>query len=200
MAAAALHPTENRGYRELYATTQRLASHWSRLAGRLGEGDAATALEAGVRAARQLLDELALQTARYGLHGFPAARGLGARMAGAKNEVGDRFLERNQALRLAVLDAYHVKLLLGYLAEVAGHRGDAPLAEFCRSWEGRIGRIELPVRRAALAAGSDPDTAIKPVDASAPGRAAHGLAYAIGTAGEWVDGRAASHRRSGAPG
>ena len=88
----------------------------------------------------------------------------------------------------------HVRLLLAYLAEVAAGRGDEELAEFCRSWERRLGRVEAPVRRAATAEGSDPDMAVLPVDDSAPGRAAHGLAYAMGTVGEWVDGRAARGR------
>ena len=87
-----------------------------------------------------------------------------------------------------------MRLLLAYLGEVATGRGDEAQAEFCRSWERRLGRIEAPMRRAAQAEGSYPDRAVLPIDDSAPGRAAHGLAYAIGTVGEWVDGRVARKR------
>lgn len=93
-----------------------------------------------------------------------------------------------------MLDAVHVRLLLAYLAEVADGRGDEAQAQFCRSWERRLGRIEAPMRRAAQAEGADPDRAVLPIDDSAPGRAAHGLAYAVGSVGEWVDGRVARKR------
>lgn len=192
MGAGELHPSENRAYRELYAMTQRLADHWSRLAERLDDPQVAKAMNAGATSARQLLAELGERTATYGLHGYPAARGVGARLAGAKNAVGDRFLERNQVLRLAVLDVLHVKLLLGYLAELADQRSDESLAEFCRGWDKRLARIERPVRRAAIAAGQDPDGAIKPADSSLAGRAAHQAAYAAGTLGEWFDRRVAT--------
>lgn len=196
MVAGRLHPTENRGYRELYAMTQRLASHWSRLAERLDDDEAVEALTVGATSARRLLEELASRTAGYGLHGYPAARGVGARWADAKNEVGDRFLERNQALRLAVLDVLHVKLLLAYLAEVAEQRDDESLVEFCRGWDRRLARVERPVRRAAVAAGQEPDAAIQPVDGSPAGRAAHQAAYVVGTLGEWFDRRAAGRAPS----
>ena len=191
MAAGSLHPSENRGYRELYATTQRLVSHWTRLAARLDDADVAKALGAGAGTGRRLLTELSERTASYGLHGYPAARGVGARWADARNEVADRFLERNQALRLAVLDVLHVKLLLGYLAETADQRRDESLAEFCRGWDKRLSRIERPVRRAAIAEGRDPDTAITPLDRSPAGRTAHKAAYLTGTLGEWFDRRTA---------
>lgn len=194
MSADTLHPAENRGYRELYAFTQQLVDRWGRLARRLDDTDAVTALDRGVDAGRELLSELADRTAAYGLHGRPAARGVGARIASGRSEVADRFLERNQALRAAVPDMDRLRILLDYLAAVADTRGDESLAEFCRSWERRFGRLEGPVRRAAVATGSHPDTAIEPLESSGVGRAAHGVAHALGTAGEWVDSRAASKR------
>lgn len=194
MAAKSLHPAENRGYRELYAFTQQLVDRWARLARRLDDKDAVTALERGSEAGRKLLGELAERSAAYGLHGRPAARGVGARIASGRTEVADRFLERNQALRLAVPDVHRLRVLLDYLAAVAETRGDGDLAEFARSWERRLGRIEGPVRRAAVATGENPDRAIEPLEPSAVGRAAHGVANALGTAGEWVDSQAASRR------
>jgi hypothetical protein len=191
-----LHPAENRGYRELYALTQQLVARWERLAGRIGEQDAVAALERGVESGRTLLAELSERTAAYGLHGRPAARGVGARMAFGRSEVADRFLELNQALRMAVPDVSRLRVLLSYLATVADTRGDGELAEFSRSWERRLGRVEAPVRRAAVATGENPDRAIEPLEASAAGRAAHGVANALGTAGEWVDAQSARRRGS----
>lgn len=194
MPEQSLHPAENRGYRELYAFTQQLVDRWGTLARRLDDHDTVTALERGVETGRKLLRELAERTAPHGLHGRPSARGLGARIASGRSEVADRFLERNQALRLAVPDVQRLRVLLGYLAAIADTRGDEQLAEFGRAWERRLGRIEAPVRRAAVATGEDPDRAIEPLEPSALGRAAHGVAYALGTAGEWVDSRAAGRR------
>ena len=101
-----LFPAEHRALRELYAMASQLASHWTRLGGRLG-GAPGDALADGASAARELLRELADRTAAHGLHGFPAAQGVGGRLAGARNVAGDLLLERNQALRAAVLDVAH---------------------------------------------------------------------------------------------
>jgi hypothetical protein len=191
-----LHPAQNRGLRELYAFTRQLASHWSRLAPRVGVGPGPAALEAGAAAARELLVELADLTAEHDLHGFPAAQGVGAQIAGLRNAVADRTLERNQALRLAVVDAQHLTTLLAYLAALAETRGDERMRDFCARWERRLKRHESAVRRAAIAAGTAPDGAIEPLDHTPVGRAAHGLATAVGTVGEWVDRRTAA-RRSG---
>ena len=107
----------------------------------------------------------------------------------------DRFLERNQALRLAVDDLEHVTTLLAYLATVSEGRGDTTLAEFCGSWERRMRRQVSAVRKAAVALGTTPDVAIEPLDPSAVGRAAHGAAWAFGTVGEWTDRQVARRRR-----
>lgn len=190
-----LHPAQNRALRELYAGARQLAEHWETLAGRLGAGDGVEDLRAGAGAADELILELAGVTGSYGLYGFPAASGVGARVAGLRNALTDRTLERNQALRMAVLDVQHVVTLCGYLAALADARGDEPLVEFCGRWERKLKRLEGRVRKAAIGAGRDPGAAIEPVDHSPLGRAGHRLAEAGGALGEWVDRRAGRRRR-----
>ena len=97
-------------------------------------------------------------------------------------------LERNQALRLAVLDAEHVATLLEYLAALADKRGDEPLAAFHRHWRDEIAAARDAVRHAAIALADDPDDAIRPAEGSLLGRAGHGAATALGTVGEAIDG------------
>jgi hypothetical protein len=134
--------------------------------------------------------ELAERTAAYGLHGVPAATGVGvwgSRLRGA----GDVFFERNQALRVAVLDIQHVTTLLGYLVALADRRADTALAGWLRGWESRLRRIEDDARAAAIAEGSDPERAVRPYDGSAVGRAGHAVAVKLGTLGEAYDSRVA---------
>jgi hypothetical protein len=190
-----LHPTQNRGLRELYAATRQLAAHWEILADRLAPGPGVEELRAGAEAARTLLSELAEVTPGYGLYAGPAVNNLGDRLAGLRNAVADRAMERNQALRLAVLDLQHLTTLLAYLAEVARAQGDEPLAETCGRWERRLRRLESRARRAAVSAGAYPDAAIEPLDHGPLGRAGHRLAFAAGSMGEWLDRRAAERRR-----
>ena len=97
-------------------------------------------------------------------------------------------LERNQALRLAVLDAEHVATLLEYLAALADKRGDEPLAAFHHHWRDEIAAARDAVRHAAIALADDPDDAIRPAESSLLGRAGHGAATALGTVGEAIDG------------
>jgi hypothetical protein len=189
----ALHPAENRGYRELYLTGRQLVQRWTRLADALGD-PAAEPLRKAAGSVGEMLSELEPLTARHGLHSGVAAQGSGARIGSARAAVFDRFLERNQAIRFALSDLEHVASLLAYLATVSESRGDDELAEFCRSWERRLRRQLGAVRKAAVSMGEDPDTAIAPLDGSPVGRAAHGAAYAAGTVGEWVDRKVA--RRS----
>jgi hypothetical protein len=186
-----LHPAENRGYRELYLTGRQLVGRWDRLADALGEADVAGPLRDAAGSVDRMLGELEPLTARHGLHSRVAAQGGGASLGAARSAVFDRFLERNQAVRLALADLEHVTTLLAYLAEVSETRGDADLPEFCRSWERRLRRQLGAARRAAVRMGADPDAAIQPLDASKVGRAAHGAAQAAGTVGEWVDRRMA---------
>jgi len=189
-----LYPAEHRALRELYASTRHLADHWSRLAERLGPGPT-TALSAGVAAARGLLRELPSRTARHDVHGTPAAQGVGGNAARVRNLGGDALLERNQALRLAALDAHHVALLLTYLAALAEHRGDDTLAGFHRRWEERFGVVEVGVRTAVQAMAAEPEAAVAPADPSLLGRAGQGLNVLVGTAGEAFDRAARRLRR-----
>jgi hypothetical protein len=142
-----------------------------------------------------LLDELEPLTARHDLHGGVIAQGSGGNLGTVRGAVLDRFLERNQALRQAVDDLEHVTTLLGYLAGVSEARGDPELPEFCRSWERRLRRQLNAVRRAAIELGSDPDAAVLPLDDSATGRAAHRVAWTLGTVGEWTDRQVARRKR-----
>ena len=178
-----LYPAEHRGLRELHASVRFLAGHWARLAQRTGSQP----LHEGAAAARDLLDELRTCTERYGLEVVPAAQAGGARVANLRNGVGDRLLERNQALRAAVLEIQHVVTLLGYLGELAEHRGDGELTALHRRWETRLRAIEDAARAAAVATGGDPDAAVAPADPSPAGRAGHRVGYALGALGETID-------------
>ena len=50
------------------------------------------------------------------------------------------------------------------------------------------------LRRAVVAEGAHPDRAVDRIDPGPAGRVGHGLANAVGTAGEWFDRRAAQRR------
>lgn len=189
-----LHPAENRGYRELYAYARQIADHWAALGARLPGSPVAQVLLRGAAAGRQLVDELTPLTARYGLHGEPAAQGAGASIARKRSGVRDRFLERNQAVRFAVEDAQHLVTLLVYLAAVSRAAGNHDLADFAGGWERRLRRIEQEARRSVADLAEDLDGAVAPLDPSGLGRAAHSLGTAMGTAGEWFDRRAAQRR------
>lgn len=180
-----MHPAEHRGLRELFATARQLAQHWDSLADRLG----IEALREGALDAHQLLRELRPLAAARGLYSRPAAQGVGFGLAGARRQVGDRFLERNQALRTAVLDVAHVETLVAYLEGLARKRGDGELARLFEVWGARLRDHERAARRAVIALSNDPDGAIAPLDPSPAGRAAHGVQLAVGTVGEWVDGK-----------
>jgi hypothetical protein len=181
-----LFPAEHRALRELYALTRQLGGHWAKLDDKLE--DAPAALAAGVEASKGLLSELAERTAAYGLHGVPAATGAGVWGSWLRG-AGDVFFERNQALRIAVLDVQHVTTLLAYLAALADGRSDTALAGWLRGWESRLRRIEDEIRAAAVAEGAHPDRAIQAYDGSPLGRAGHALALKLGTLGEAYDSR-----------
>jgi hypothetical protein len=189
-----LHPAQNRALRELYATAKQLSRHWSALDARL---DGPEELHAGAEAAEQLLGELAEFTAGYDLHGLPAAQGMGVSLAGMRNVVTDRALERNQAMRMALLDLQHTTTLLAYLAALGDTQGDEEMVEFCSRWERKLKRLEGRMRRAAIGTAQAPDAAIEPVDAGPLGRAGQRAAWAMGTFGEWLDRRAAERRGRG---
>jgi hypothetical protein len=191
-----LHPAEHRAVRELHATARALTSHFTSLAGRLGE-PAAGPLRSGASTARALLAAL---SSRPDLPaGYPAAQGVGGGLAALRGGARDVVLERNQALRLAVGDVRHLTLLLAYLAALADARGDAELASFHREWQEQMGWVEEAVSDAVLALAGDPDSAVLPADPGPLGRAGHGVANAFGTFGEAFDaspvGRAARRLR-----
>jgi hypothetical protein len=191
-----LHPAENRGYRELYVSGRYAAKRLGRLAISLDGTEAREPIDKATESLGKLLDELGPLTARHDLYGDVAAQGGGANLGLVRGAVLDKFLERNQALRLAVDDLEHVATLLAYLANVSESRGDTKLPEFCRSWERRLRRQMSAVRKAAVALGSTPDAAIEPLDPSSAGRAAHRVAWAFGSVGEWTDRKVARRRRS----
>ena len=184
-----LHAAQNRGLRELYATARHLRGHWEWLAGHFDDGETRDALVNGTGRARALMTELRGAVEPHGLYVGAAALQAGASLSRARNLVGDRFLERNQALRTALLDVQHVVTLLGYQAELAETVGTGDLAEFCRRWERELAAVERSVRRVALRLGRYPDGAIERLDDSPAGRVAHGAAFRLGSFGEWFDRR-----------
>jgi hypothetical protein len=186
-----LFPAEHRALRELYALTRHFGGHWARLNDKLDP--APDVLARGVDASKELLGELAARTGAYGLHGVPAATGAGvwtSRVRGA----GDLLLERNQALRGAVLDIEHVILLLAYLAGLATRRDDLALAEWLSGWETRLRAIAGEAQAAVVAEAEDPERAVRPYDGSKLARAGHKIQVSLGTLGEAYDARAAKRR------
>jgi hypothetical protein len=183
-----LFPAEHRALRELHAVTRQLAGHWARLGRRLG-GDAEAVLTRGSAAADELLEELAIRCRDVGIEVYPAAQGAGANVAGVRG-VSDLLLERNQALRGAVLDMAHVTILLAYLGALAERREGAELAAWHRGWETRLRAIEDEARAVAVAEGGEPDRAIEPAGPGRLGRAGHAVANGLGTLGEAIDGSA----------
>jgi len=182
-----LHAAQNRGLRELYATARNLAGHWEWLSSRFDEPESRQALLNGAGRARALMEELPDLVEEHNLYVGVAAGQAGASLAGVRTVVGDRFLERNQALRTAVLDVQHVVTLLGYQAATAESRGDEELARMLQAHERRLLAVERAARRAVVKLGAHPDAAIKRLDPSPAGKLAHGAANAAGTVGEWVD-------------
>ena len=121
-------PAEHRALRELGAFTGQLTRHWESLAGRLGGGEA-TVLRAGADDGRALLAALEPLIADRGLAARPAAQVAGTFVT-PRPSPSDLLLERNQALRFAVLDVQHCVTLLGYLGRLAAADGDTELEAF----------------------------------------------------------------------
>jgi hypothetical protein len=180
-----LFPAEHRALRELHAVTRQLVGHWTRLGRRLDE----EVLVRGAAAAAELLEELTGRCRDLGIEVYPAAQGVGANVAGLRG-VSDLLLERNQALRSAVLDMAHVTIAVGYLARLAERRGDASLGGWHRGWEARLRPLEEEARAVAVTAGDDPERAIEPAAPGSLGRAGHAVASGLGTLGEALDGSA----------
>lgn len=182
----ALHPAENRGYRELMLTAEEARTRLFRIAGHL-EHETRAVCDKCSETIGEMLIELKPALAEHDLHGELAARGTGSRIGTVRAEILDRFLERNQALRFAVDDVEHVTTLLSYMGAVSASRGKKNLPELCGTWERKLRRQVSLLRKAAIELGSQPDDAIEPLDPGALGKAAHGTAVATGTVGEAVD-------------
>jgi hypothetical protein len=190
-----LHPAEHRAYRELYASSRQLIRRWGRLAPALEGTSAGESLQRGVDETEQLLEALGPRTAAYGLHGWPAAQGLGARIADVRTAFADRGGDAGMVVRFAVLDIEHITTLLRQLAELARARQDRDLAGFCEEWAGRLEAQLGAVREAAVELGTDPERAAAPLDNSLLNRATHGVGWVFGTVGEGID-RVVGRRRS----
>jgi hypothetical protein len=189
------HPAEHRALRELHVFGRQLASHWESLGRRLG-GPEAGLLASGAADARALLAESDALLAARDVAADRAAAFAG-RVVSARPSAPDGMLERNQALRHALLDVQHVVTLLGYLAALAGARGDDELRAFCAAGEERLAGHERALRDAIVALGGRPDEAVAPAVASAAGRAGQRVAASVGALGEWMDRRAVERRGQG---
>ena len=117
-----LHPAEHRAYRELYASARQLIRRWGRLAPAFEGTPVGESLLRGVDETERLLESLGPRTAAYGLHGGPAAQGVGARIADVRAAFADRGGDTGMVIRFAVLDIEHITTLLRQLAELARSR------------------------------------------------------------------------------
>ncbi|MFL5826725.1 MAG: hypothetical protein ACJ76V_09400 [Thermoleophilaceae bacterium] len=196
-ASSDLHPAQHRGIRELIAMAYQLHRHWDAIADRLPEGDAAKVFRSGSESAWQLATELAPVARAHGLPLGPAAEGAGRAVAALRGALRDRALERNQALRLASLEAQHVTTLLRYLQLVSEEHGPPDIAEVCAAWDKRFSRVESVARKAAVEIAHDPDAAIEPLDQSALGTVGQRIGSALGGLGEASD-RVLGRHRDGA--
>jgi hypothetical protein len=189
-----LHPAEHRAYRELYASARQLIRRWGRLAPALEGTAVGETLRRGVDETELLLEALGPRTAAYGLHGWPAAEGVGARIADVRAAIADRGGDAGMVVRFAVLDIGHLTTLLRQLAELARSRRDRDLGGFCEEWAGRLEAQLGAVREAAVELGTDPERAGAPLDNSLLNRATHGVGWVFGTFGEGID-RVVGRRR-----
>jgi hypothetical protein len=189
-----MHPAEHRALRELRVFGTQLASHWDRLAARFA-GAEAERLAAGAADARAMLVEVGAAGAARDVPTRPSAA-LAGRLTSARPMAPDHLLERNQALRYAVLDVAHCATLAAYAAALAAARGDEELRALLAGWQERLEAHERAVRAAAIALGARPDDAIAPAIPTVPGRLGQRLAASGGALGEWVDRRAAARRRA----
>jgi hypothetical protein len=195
-AYSSLHPAQHRGIRELIAMATELERHWGAIASRLPDADVAKAFRAGAESARQLSTEFGPAARAHGLAVGPAAEGAGRMVAGLRGALRDLTLERNQAVRLASLEAQHVTTLLRYLHELSTNNGPPDIAELCDAWDKRFSRIESNARKAAVGLGRDADSATEPLDSSPLGKAGQRVGSAIGALGEASD-RVLARRRNG---
>jgi hypothetical protein len=189
-----MHSAEHRALRELRVYGTQLERHWEQLAGRIGGAEAAL-LAAGAADARALLAEVGAAAAVRGVPTRPAAA-LTGRLTSARPPAPDHLLERNQALRFALLDVEHCATLLRYAAALAAARADEDLRALHERFAGRLDGHAAALRDAVVALGARPDDAVAPAIPNAAGRLGQRIAAGGGAIGEWID-RRASARRSG---
>jgi hypothetical protein len=189
-----MHSAEHRALRELRVFGTQLERHWEHLAGRIGGAEAGL-LAAGAADARAMLAEVGAAAAARGVPTRPAAA-LTGRLTSARPPAPDHLLERNQALRYALLDAQHCATLLRYAAGLAGAGGDEALRALLERFAGRLDGHASAVRDAVVALGARPHEAVAPAIPNVAGRLGQRLAASGGALGEWID-RRASERRAG---
>jgi hypothetical protein len=185
VTAHGIYPAEHRALRELHVAAKTVERHWYRLARLPGQPEL---LREGAEAASELLGELEARTAEHDLSGSPSAQGVGAQVGGARG-LSDLLLERNQALRGALVELRYAVVLLHYLAALARTRADGPLAAWHESWEARLRALEVRGLAAVAALGADPEAAIAPADDGMLGRAGQKLNATLGSLGEAIDSR-----------
>jgi hypothetical protein len=174
-----MHPARHRALRELGAFARQMGDHWEALGERLD----LPALTAGSAAAREVLREVRELSAARDLKIGPAALGAG-RVARARPPVPDAVLERNQALRFALLDVEHLIVTAEYVGALSETEGDDELAEACKRWKADLQKPARAARRAVSTLAKDPDAAIEPLGK------AQKIGYLIGWFGEAADRRA----------
>jgi hypothetical protein len=168
-----------------------MLEHWGQLGRWLPASHGAAEMTAGAAVARRLLADLETHLQRYQVSLRPGSQALGGGLGLVRRQVADRFLERNQALRTAALEAHHVTMPLDFLAHVARTPADQTAQQFCERWHQETASIAETASRAAGQLGDEPELAIAPVDPSRLGRAAHRAVATAGAFGEFVDRRAA---------
>lgn len=177
-----MHPARHRALRELGAFARQMADHWTSLGDRL-DGPAGGALRDGAAAATEILAAVRVLASARDLEIGRAALGAG-RVARARPPVPDAVLERNQALRFALLDGEHLLTLVQYVGALSAEAHDQEMQRACTDWAAALRTPVTAARDAAIALGSDPDTAIEPLS---PG---HKLTFLLGWLGEAADRRA----------
>ncbi len=191
-----MHPARHRALRELGAFARQMSDHWEALAERLegpaakgpaakgpgAKGPAAKALAEGAAAAALVLDAVRPLASARDLEIGRAALGAG-RVARARPPVPDAVLERNQALRFALLDGEHLVTLIKYVGALSATEGDAELEQACADWAIAVQKPTAAAKRAAIAMGKDPDAALEPISKG------QRLTWALGWLGEATDRR-----------
>jgi hypothetical protein len=186
-----MHSAEDRALRELRVFGTRLASHWEQLGRRL-DGAEAERLAVGAADAHAMLTEIGAAAAARDVPTHPAAA-LTGRLTSARPMAPDHLLERNQALRYALLDVQHCATLLAYAAA----RGDEELRALLSGWqEGH----ERAVRAAAIALAARPDDATAPAIPTVPGRLEPNMASHIFVLDRPIQTQPAGANGDGSPG